>query len=290
MAFAAGPAAGADAPPSADAKAKPIVRFGIVTDPHYADADKAGSRYYRQSLAKMAECVDLMNAKKVDFLAELGDFKDQCRPHTKESTIANLRAIEKAFARFKGPRYHALGNHDEDSISKAQFLANTENTKIPRDATHYSFDAGGVHFVVLDACYKSDGKDYDSGNFNWTDANVPKAQLEWLAKDIAAGASPVIVFVHQQLDGKGPHTIRNAPEVRKVLGESGRVLAVFQGHNHAGGCSRIEGIHYYTLKAMVEGSGEASSSYALVEVAPNLDITVTGYRRAVSKRLVKSDT
>lgn len=35
----------------------PKLRFGMVTDPHYADVDTRGSRYYRQSLAKMKESV-----------------------------------------------------------------------------------------------------------------------------------------------------------------------------------------------------------------------------------------
>ena len=55
----------------------PKLRFGMVTDPHYADVDTRGSRYYRQSLAKMKECVDLMKQQQVDFLIELGDLKDQ---------------------------------------------------------------------------------------------------------------------------------------------------------------------------------------------------------------------
>ncbi|MHC4175835.1 MAG: twin-arginine translocation signal domain-containing protein, partial [Planctomycetota bacterium] len=35
-------------------------RFGIVTDSHYADADTIGSRFYRHSLDKLTECVELM--------------------------------------------------------------------------------------------------------------------------------------------------------------------------------------------------------------------------------------
>ena len=58
-----------------DGKAK--LSFGIVTDAHYADTDPKGSRNYRESLAKMTECVKLMNDKKVDFFIELGDLKDQ---------------------------------------------------------------------------------------------------------------------------------------------------------------------------------------------------------------------
>ena len=51
------------------------VRFGILTDSHFADRDHLGSRYYRESLKKLSECVELMNDQKVDFLIELGHFK-----------------------------------------------------------------------------------------------------------------------------------------------------------------------------------------------------------------------
>ena len=59
------------------------------------------------------------------------------------------------------------------------------------------------------------------------------------------------------------------------------MLVVFQGHDHRGGHSLIGGIHYYTLKAAVEGSGEENNSYGIVEVRRNGDIVVEGFRKAV---------
>ena len=133
------------------------VRFGIVTDCHYANADAAGTRFYRQSLNKLAECVELMNAEKVDFLIELGDFKDQDRPSVEQRTLSYLEAAEKVFQDFNGPTYHVLGNHDLDSISKAQFLGRVENINIDSSRSYYSFDVNGLHCVVLDANYKGTG-------------------------------------------------------------------------------------------------------------------------------------
>jgi alkaline phosphatase len=63
------------------------------------------------------------------------------------------------------------------------------------------------------------------------------------------------------------------------------VLAVFQGHDHPGGYTLINGIHYYTLRAVIEGSGEANNAYAVAEISPAGDIVVTGYRRALSMAL-----
>ena len=261
-------------------------RFGIVTDSHYADADTIGSRYYRHSLDKLTECVELMNTQKVNFLVELGDFKDQNNPAVEQRTITYLRTVEKVFQNFKGPTYHVLGNHDIDSISKEQFLTNVENTSINPAKSYYSFDFHGVHFVILDANYRADGTDYDHGNFNWTDANIPPAELNWLKHDLATTHGPAIVFIHQLLDGTGPVYVNNAADIRQILEQSGKILAVFQGHHHEGSYSYIEGIHYYTLKAMVEGPNEENNSYAIVEILPDRNITVTGYRKAVSKQLV----
>lgn len=259
--------------------------FGIVTDSHYADTDARNERFYRESAGKMTECIELMNQKKVDFLIELGDFKDQDDPAVEERTISHLRAIEKVFQRFQGPKYHVIGNHDIDSISKEQFLENITNTNIRVGSAYYSFDSRSIHFVVLDANYREDETAYDHGNFTWTDTHIPPLQLEWLRQDLAAASLPVIIFIHQPLDGAEDLYVDNAEEVRNILQFSGKVLAVFQGHKHVGGYNNIEGIHYYTLKAMVDGSGPENNSYATVELLNDNSIIITGYRKAVSKKL-----
>jgi len=242
------------------------LRFGVMTDLHYADRDRAGSRYYRDSLSKAGEGIAVFNEQKVDFVIETGDFKDQGRPSDEASTLTYLQTVEKVFQQFNGPTYHVLGNHDMDSISKQQFLGNVENTGIAAGRNYYSFDVKGVHCVVLDANFNSDGSDYDHGNFNWTDANIPNAEIDWLKDDLAAAKGIVVVFLHQLLDGEGSVYVNNAVDVRKVLEDSGKVAAVFQGHHHAGSYNLINGIHYYTLKAMIEGPYPENNVFAIVEV------------------------
>ncbi|MDP8243694.1 MAG: metallophosphoesterase [Candidatus Hinthialibacter antarcticus] len=267
---------------SSSAFAQSALRFGVVTDAHYCDCDPRGSRHYRESIAKMRECVEFMNEQQVEFLVELGDLKDQDDKPVEEKTLRYLTEIEAEFQRFNGPRFHVLGNHDLDSIAKPQYLERIVNSGIDRERSFYSFDQGGVHFVVLDACFTSSGADYDHGNFDWTDANIPPKELDWLTSDLQNAPGPCVVFVHQLLDGEGSVFIKNAEQVRGVLEESGKVKAVFQGHHHDGQYNKINDVHYYTLKAMVEGSGEDNNSYAIVEVKPD-GLLVTGYRKAVSK-------
>lgn len=265
--------------------AEPLVRFGVVTDCHYADEKPRGSRYYAESLYKLRECVDLMNEQKVDFIVELGDLKDQSREPDEQETISFLKEIESVYAQFNGPRYYVLGNHDVDSISKDQFWDNV-NLPVNREGkSYYSFAHHNIHFVVLDSNFRSDDTDYDHGNFDWTDANVPDHELEWLKQDLSTQEKPAIVFGHQLLDGKGNVYINNAAEVRAVLDSSEKVIVVFNGHHHAGQYNVINGIHYVTQKAVVEGSGEENNAYTIVELYPDGTLIINGYRRAESRQL-----
>lgn len=257
--------------------------FGIVTDSHYADTAMRDNRFFRESADKMAECVKLMNDKKVNFLIELGDFKDQDGEPSEEKTIAYLQSIEKIFQQFNGPTYHVLGNHDVDSLSKEQFWENIKNTNIKGSSCYYSYDFRGIHFIVLDANFRTDGTVYDHGNFNSWDMYIPETELNWLTQDLADTKLPSIVFCHQQLGGRGGTYVTNAEKVRGILQDSGKVLAVFDGHAHNGGYRLVEGIHYYTLKGMIEGAGPENNSYAIVEILNDNSIIVTGYRKAVSK-------
>ena len=264
-----------------------VLRFGVFTDSHYADKETPAdsSRFYRESIGKVRECIELMNEKKVDFLIELGDFKDAGPGCDVGTTIEYLKTIEKEFANFEGARYHVVGNHDVDCISKRQFLENIENSGQEQAKGYYSFERKGIHFVVLDANYHADGSNYNAGNFDWTHPNIPSEELEWLRVDLARAAGPVIVFLHQLLDGEGNVYVDNAAEVRAVLEGSKNVAAVFNGHHHSGSYSLINGIHYCTLKAVIEGSGAENSAYAVVEIHKDSSITVTGYRRQESMEL-----
>ena len=270
---------------------RPLARFGFATDCHYADIPYArrpwpvGDASYRESAAKLAECVAVMNSERPDFLIELGDFKDL--GPDKASTAGYLEKIESVFAGFRGERYHVLGNHDLDALDKAGFLSRVSNAGQPQARAHYSFTRGGVTFVVLDACYTSAMEDYRPGNWDWRDANVPPAQLEWLARELDAAKGPAVVFCHQCLDphADANHLVKNAADVRAVIERSGKVRAVFTGHQHSGRIGESNGITYYSLRATVLNSGEAENGYALAEVYPSGEITVTGYRKAVSARI-----
>ncbi len=275
----------------ANTKYKPI-RFGILSDIHYADTpdNRELNRYYRESLAKVTECVELMNEQKVDFLIELGDLKDQGNPPLESETLKYLSSIENVLKKFNGPLYHVLGNHDHDSISKLQFLQGISNDGFKNAVNFYSFTKGSFRFIVLDANYNAFGLEYDHGNFDWIEAHIPDKQLRWLKSDLKFHKKPTVVFIHHQLDSPllpdKRHCPDNADSVRKMLEDSGRVIAVFQGHYHKGGLNKINKIFYYTLKAVVEGSGPDNNNYAIVEMGEDLKINIKGYRKTKSEEFI----
>ena len=82
--------------------------------------------------------------------------------------------------------------------------------------------------------------------------------------------------------------MKNASAVRAVLERSKKVVAVFQGHQHEGGYSLINGIHYYTLKSVIDGSGPENNAYAIVQADAVFNLTVTGYRKAENRMLPRA--
>lgn len=257
--------------------------FGVITDAHYADRDTAGTRHYRDSQAKVRQAVDAFIEAKPAFCVHLGDLVD--KGESVEAELSYLATIEEEYARFTGPRHYVFGNHDVATLTKAQYIENCA----ARDR-YYSFDwAGdgrGFHFVVLDACYNADESDYEPGNFTWTETYIPTRERDWLRADLAATDLPTIVLAHQRLDGDDdPHGVKNAVLTREILEASGQVLAVLQGHDHRGAHNVIEGVHYVTFKAVVEGPGLENNAFALVHVGADGEITIDGHGRQESLTL-----
>jgi alkaline phosphatase len=192
--------------------------------------------------------------------------------------------IDKVFADTRAQTHYVFGNHCVGTLTKAEFQAHTGAAA----KSYYSFEEGGIHFIVLDGCFRSDGEPYQRKNFDWTDANIPEAELKWLQQDLAAVKLPVIVLAHQRLDNADKHSLRNAAEVRAALEQSGQVLAVFQGHSHQNAYQQIAGIHYCTLVAMVDVSGLENSGYAMLDIMPDHSLRLHGFRRQATRDLQRA--
>ena len=246
------------------------ITIGMFADAHYADRAMRINRYYRESAAKVEQAVAEFNSARPDFIVQLGDFVD--KGESVEIELNYLERIEHEYERFDGGRHYVLGNHDVATFSKEQFISNCGARK-----NYYSFDKGDFHNIILDACYNKDESDYRAGNFDWTQSYIPAREQEWLEADLQATEKKTIVFLHQRLDDEqDPHGVKNAPEVRKIIEESGRVLAVFQGHDHRGAYNSIDRIHYYTLPALAESSGLENNAYAVVQIRIDGSISIKG--------------
>ncbi len=261
--------------PCAAEDQKPTVRVGLVTDLHHADKPALGSRHYRDTLGKLAEAAKHFATAKPDFVVELGDFIDAAESVELEQDY--LRQVCQVFDTIPFPKHFVLGNHCVDTLTKAEFLAG-----VAAKDSFYSFDAGPIHFVILDACFRADGTPYGRRNAAWDDANIPAHELDWLRADLKASDKPVIVFAHQRLDDGGKHAVKNAADVRKIFESSGRVRAVFQGHSHRNAHQEIGGTHYATLVAMVEGAGPDHNGYSTLDIMPDETIRLSGFRTQAS--------
>ncbi len=255
-----------------EADEQPRLRMGLLTDTHYADKTPAGTRHYRESIDKLAEAAEQFADEAPTMVIELGDFIDAADDVATEKKW--LDEIVAEFKKLPGEKHFVLGNHCVATLTKPEFLDG-----VGQERSYYSFDKAGYHFVVLDACFRNDDVAYGRNNFDWTDTNVSAAELEWLEADLAAAEHKIIIFGHQRLDVEGHYGVKNAPQVRKLLEQSGKVLAVFQGHNHVNEHQLLGGIHYCTLMAVVEGSGDENNAYAIVDILAGDVLRVRGFRK-----------
>ena len=120
--------------------------------------------------------------------------------------------MESHFARLSIPRHYALGKHCVGALTKQEFAANTKAS-----GSFENLEAGGVTFVILDSCFRSDGTPYERKNFEWKDANVPKQELCWLASQLSKAGSPIIILAHQPPTARCRQSPRRAQRRRSAL-------------------------------------------------------------------------
>ncbi len=254
----------------ADSGSSKVTKVGLVTDLHFADKAAAGTRHYRETPEKLAVAAEQFAREKPDFIVELGDFIDAA--DSVKTELGYLKRIDRDFSAICKNRHYVLGNHCVYTLRKEEFLETVQQEK-----SYRSFDCGAFHFVLLDSCFRSDGVAYGRKNFKWTDPNLPEQELEWLKADLKATAKKTIVFAHQRLDVSNHYGVKNAAAVRAILEQSNQVLAVFQGHSHKNDHREINGIHYCTLVAMVEGAGKQNNAFSMMKITENGSIRIDGF-------------
>ena len=285
-AFLGRPATAADA-------AAPSLRFGLITDAQYADAEAKGERHYRATPEKLKRAVDTIRAAKPAFTLHLGDFIDR-----------DFKAFGTLLPLLDGlghPVHHLLGNHDYD-VADADKARVVTTLGMPHD--YYTFRSGGIRFVMLDAndlsTYKrpADSPATKSaaallkrlqestapGAQPWN-GGVAETQLGWLDRELTAADAAkerVIVCGHHPLLPADPHQAWNSADILAVLDRHPCVAAYFNGHNHAGGFAERNGIPCVTFRSMLHEPD--ITAFSVVDVHADR-IVITGHGREESRVL-----
>lgn len=268
-----------------------IVRFGLIADTHAHDLDSPlEGKWMSNTEERLTAFTAAMNEWDPDFVIELGDFINGwvvlgAEPGDPARIPDILAWADGLYDAFDGPAYHVIGNHDVYNLDKEQYL-----DILDIDATYYSFDVGGYHFIVLDVQYAEDGSDL-AHTYTGVAGFVPEIEFEWLRADLAASEQPTIVFVHQMLDDYieewGRPTVLNQTELQRLFSEDEDVIAVFQGHDHENVHNVIDGIHYVTFEAMVDQG--TPPTWAGISLDPSSQtIIIEGFGVQASYELIYS--
>lgn len=125
--------------------------------------------------------------------------------------------------------FHTIGNHDHE-LGKAGDWETAVAYKRVIGPTYYSFNAGGVHFIVLDDILCRNTADGQRSSWN----EVDDEQMDWLAADLSfvAKSTPVVVAMHAPLySDSGSFSLYNGWDLAKCFTGFEQVY-FFSGHTH----------------------------------------------------------
>jgi len=254
---------------SAPSRDEPLV-FAAVADIQYADKNSTAKRYYRPALKLLEQCVVDLNQRRPAFVIQLGDSVDG-QYLSVSRTGQDMDRVLDVFNRLTAPKYHVIGNHCLFAGREAL------QRKLGLERFYYDFTVPASEkwrFVVLDGT--------DGGY-----AMVGQKQIDWFTATLAKAAANgerVVCFCHYPLlrNNLPPNRLLKPRSLLETIDHAGCVVACFAGHHHAGGYAFHNGVHYVTLKGMVNDASR--TSYALVELGPN-SVRVIGTGREPTREL-----
>jgi len=250
-----------------------LFAFGAIADCQYCDCDGT-RRQYRLSPDKLMNCVEDLNTKDLTHVVHLGDFIDK--------DWESFDVVIPIMDGLEAPVRHVLGNHD---FSVADEFKNRVPKLLGLKQRYYDFAVEKWRFLVLDtndvSLYafpegskraKSSQEIYDSlgGKLPKYNGGVGEKQLKWIARKLKQAESKgesVILHSHHPVYPFTSHAAWNAEEVVALIEEFDCVAAYINGHNHAGAYGLKKGVHYLTLKGMVDTE---ETSYSVISVYPDL--------------------
>ena len=262
--------------------------FGAIADCQYCAGPNRGSRHYASSAGKLKECVTELNKHDLEFVIHLGDFIDR--------DYSSFDKVLPIYQSLQMPAYHALGNHDFDVAD--EFKGKVVE-RMGMKSKYYEFSVKDWRFVVLDGNdvsfhaypknnpkYKDAERYYRENKIRYPRGNgaVGSEQVAWLRKILQKAEKQkeqVAVFCHFPVYPADPHNLWNAGEIISMFEEFSCVKAYINGHNHKGKYGQKNGIHYLTLKGMVETE---TNAYSIIRVAEN-QMQIAGFGRQGNQKL-----
>ncbi|WP_341837125.1 metallophosphoesterase [Chitinophaga pollutisoli] len=266
-----------------------VIRFGVIADIQYADADTRGTRLYRYSVQKLKTAVADLNKQKLPFLINLGDVVDR--------NPADFAPVLEALRKFRRPVYNTTGNHDYHGITSNDSLYRL----LDMPAEYYAFKKGNWRFIMLNtnevAAYANvkgtpreqelremmekikerkgrNGAEYNGG--------ISSAQMNWLQgqlEDAQQKGELVLVLSHHPLGCATGLTALNDQEIVALLAKYSSVKALISGHHHAGAFCMVGKLPCIVLEGMVETD---ENSYGTIALHPD-KLVITGSGRMTSR-------
>jgi len=245
------------------------MKFAILTDIHLGLEG-----HYKWVLRKnnkdvkifLDDFIEEMNNKiNPEFVIVLGDvIEDENEAKDKK----NVEYIVDVFKKLKCPVHYVAGNHDLKKISEGDLIK-----LFHQKSLYYSFDSNDLHHIVLFS------KDMEDKTI-W----ISEEQKIRLQKDLNETSKNCVIFVHhsladQDLTGNPRFEwkperclIANREDIRYILAESKKVIAVFNSHLHWDRQNIHDNIPYFTIQSLVENEDDkwiASEAHAIINIHDN---------------------
>jgi len=244
--------------------------IGIVTDLHF------GPEAHHQG--KLRKLTHLAGDLARDFVRQMNDevrpalvvnLGDDIEDESREADLARYGECQAILRGVRAELVNVAGNHDMIHLNRDDISRFWQRS----GPLYYSFDREGWHFVVLHTLERQD-----------VEIRVPEIQMDWLRADLAAGHAPTVVWMHhsaseQSLDdsrwwpGRAHLAlVKERGDLRRILEESKRVRAVFNGHLHWNHFDVIAGLPYVTVQSLIENvdddaPGRPAAAHAVVHLS-----------------------
>jgi manganese-dependent ADP-ribose/CDP-alcohol diphosphatase len=272
---------------------QPLLKFGLITDVQYTDADPDGERHYRESIPKLKTAVEFLANKDLPFTLHLGDLIDR--------DFKSFDAVLPLLNKLGHPMHHLAGNHDY-SIADREKCQVASALGMPHE--YYMFRHSGVRFLMIDtndlSIYKyikgskqnlrseallkelAAGKAVNGQTWN---GGVSEDQLFWIDRELSAADAaqePVIVCGHHPIYPADAHRAWTSDQVLDMIDKHPSVRAYFCGHNHAGAEVMRNGIPYITFKSILHEP--EVNAYSVIHLFHDR-VQIEGYGRELPRTI-----